>query len=68
MAAGGGRIKYRDACKRRVGNEADVVPPDAVLPKLKDVHAGWEDRWWPQPMDSHLRASLPAFQPRLAAE
>ena len=25
---------------------------EQVMPKLKDVHAEWEDRWWPQPMDS----------------
>jgi alkanesulfonate monooxygenase SsuD/methylene tetrahydromethanopterin reductase-like flavin-dependent oxidoreductase (luciferase family) len=41
---------------------------EQVMPKLKDVHAGWEDRWWPRPMDASLRAAVPAFQPRLAAE
>jgi alkanesulfonate monooxygenase SsuD/methylene tetrahydromethanopterin reductase-like flavin-dependent oxidoreductase (luciferase family) len=41
---------------------------EQVMPKLKDLHSGWEDRWWPKPMDASLRASVPAFQPRLAAE
>jgi len=39
-----------------------------VMPKVKDIHAGWEDRWWPKPMASDLRASVPAYPPRLAAE
>src|SRR5215469_12104222 len=23
---------------------------EKVMPRLKHVHSGWEDRWWPQPM------------------
>ena len=41
---------------------------EQVMPKLKDLHSGWDDRWWPKPMDASLRAAVPAFQPRLAAE
>ncbi|HEY8289693.1 MAG TPA: LLM class flavin-dependent oxidoreductase [Acetobacteraceae bacterium] len=41
---------------------------DKVMPKLKDVHAGWEDRWWPNPMEARQRAEVPAFMPKLAAE
>jgi hypothetical protein len=41
---------------------------EQVMPKLKDLHSQWEDRWWPQPMDSRQRAEVPAFMPRLAAE
>ncbi|MGE0418105.1 MAG: LLM class flavin-dependent oxidoreductase, partial [Acetobacteraceae bacterium] len=39
-----------------------------VMPKLRDVHSQWEDRWWPQPMKNDLRAEVPAFSARLAAE
>jgi len=39
-----------------------------VIPKLRDVHSQWEDRWWPQPMTDDLRADVPAFNARLAAE
>ena len=41
---------------------------DQVMPKLKGHFADWEDRWWPQPMDAALRAEIPAFMPKLAAE
>jgi hypothetical protein len=38
------------------------------MPKLRDIHAGWADRWWPTPMTQDLRAAVPAFNPGLAAE
>jgi alkanesulfonate monooxygenase SsuD/methylene tetrahydromethanopterin reductase-like flavin-dependent oxidoreductase (luciferase family) len=41
---------------------------EQVMPKLKDHFAGWEDRWWPQPMERAQRAEVPAFMPKLAAE
>ncbi len=41
---------------------------EQVMPKLKDLHAGWNDRWWPQPMEAAQRAEIPAFLPKLAAE
>ena len=41
---------------------------EQVMPKLKDIHAGWDDRWWPKPMHAAERADIAAFQPRLAAE
>jgi len=41
---------------------------EQVMPKLKDLHAGWDDRWWPNPMQTAERAEIAAFQPRLAAE
>jgi alkanesulfonate monooxygenase SsuD/methylene tetrahydromethanopterin reductase-like flavin-dependent oxidoreductase (luciferase family) len=41
---------------------------DQVMPKLKGHFDKWEDRWWPQPMDASLRADIPAFMPKLAAE
>jgi alkanesulfonate monooxygenase SsuD/methylene tetrahydromethanopterin reductase-like flavin-dependent oxidoreductase (luciferase family) len=42
---------------------------EKVMPRLKQVHSGWEDRWWPQPMDRRARASLTPFQPAaMAAE
>ena len=39
-----------------------------VMPKLRDLHAGWDDRWWPKAMSGDLRAEVPAFRPSLAAE
>jgi alkanesulfonate monooxygenase SsuD/methylene tetrahydromethanopterin reductase-like flavin-dependent oxidoreductase (luciferase family) len=39
-----------------------------VMPKLRDIHAGWDDRWWPTPMTQDLRAAVPAFNPGLAAK
>jgi alkanesulfonate monooxygenase SsuD/methylene tetrahydromethanopterin reductase-like flavin-dependent oxidoreductase (luciferase family) len=41
---------------------------ERVMPKLRDKFAEWEHRWWPEPMDASLRAELPAWQPRQAAE
>jgi alkanesulfonate monooxygenase SsuD/methylene tetrahydromethanopterin reductase-like flavin-dependent oxidoreductase (luciferase family) len=41
---------------------------DAVMPKLRGLFSEWEDRWWPQPMETERRADVPAFMPRLAAE
>ena len=42
---------------------------EKVMPQLTDVFAGWEDRWWPQPMTRDMRAPLAPFQPAtLAAE
>ena len=32
------------------------------MPKLQDLFAEWEDRWWPQPMARAERAALPSFQ------
>src|SRR5215472_1891721 len=37
---------------------------ERVMPKLKDLFAEWEDRWWPQPMAAEARAAIPAFAPR----
>ncbi len=41
---------------------------DKVLPKVRGIFSEWEDRWWPKPMDAELRAAVPAFSPRMAAE
>jgi len=41
---------------------------EQVMPKLKGQFAEWEDRWWPQPMEQQLRAEVPAFMPKMAAE
>ncbi len=41
---------------------------ERVMPKLRDKFAEWEHRWWPEPMDASLRAELPAWRPRQAAE
>ena len=41
---------------------------EKVMPKLRDIHSQWNDRWWPQPMAQDLRAEVPAFNPGLAAE
>jgi alkanesulfonate monooxygenase SsuD/methylene tetrahydromethanopterin reductase-like flavin-dependent oxidoreductase (luciferase family) len=38
-----------------------------VAPKLRGKFAEWEHRWWPQPMDTALRAAVPAYTPRLHA-
>jgi hypothetical protein len=38
------------------------------MPKMKDLFSEWNDKWWPQPMDTKLRAEIPAFTPALAAE
>ena len=41
---------------------------EQVMPKLKGQFSEWEDRWWPQPMTQDLRAAVPAYTPKLAAE
>ena len=41
---------------------------EQVTPKLKDLHAGWTDHWWPRPMDTRQRAEVAPFMPKLAAE
>jgi alkanesulfonate monooxygenase SsuD/methylene tetrahydromethanopterin reductase-like flavin-dependent oxidoreductase (luciferase family) len=41
---------------------------EQVMPKLKDLFSEWNDRWWPQPMETAQRAEVPAFMPSLAAE
>jgi alkanesulfonate monooxygenase SsuD/methylene tetrahydromethanopterin reductase-like flavin-dependent oxidoreductase (luciferase family) len=41
---------------------------EQVMPKLRDIHAQWDDRWWPRPMAAGERAEIAAFQPSLAAE
>jgi alkanesulfonate monooxygenase SsuD/methylene tetrahydromethanopterin reductase-like flavin-dependent oxidoreductase (luciferase family) len=41
---------------------------ECVMPKLRQKFAEWDHRWWPQPMDAGLRAELPAYEPRQAAE
>jgi hypothetical protein len=33
------------------------------MPRLKEVHAQWEDRWWPQPMQRGERAAPTPFRP-----
>jgi hypothetical protein len=38
------------------------------MPQLRDLFSGWEDKWWPQPMQAAQRAQIPAYMPRLAAE
>jgi alkanesulfonate monooxygenase SsuD/methylene tetrahydromethanopterin reductase-like flavin-dependent oxidoreductase (luciferase family) len=41
---------------------------EKVMPRVKDLFPEWEDKWWPKPMKREERASIPAFQPRVAAE
>ena len=41
---------------------------EKVMPQLKDLHAGWDDRWWPNPMHAAERADIAAFQSGIAAE
>jgi hypothetical protein len=41
---------------------------DKVMPKMKGLFSEWNDRWWPQPMETGQRAAVPAFMPSLAAE
>ena len=36
---------------------------EQVMPMLKQHFSGWEHRWWPQPMDTALRATVPAYEP-----
>ncbi len=40
---------------------------ERVIPKLHAKFAEYEHRWWPKPMDTALRAELPAYAPRLSA-
>ena len=40
---------------------------EKVMPRLKHVHSGWEDKWWPQPMPRSERAAPAAFQPAMPA-
>jgi alkanesulfonate monooxygenase SsuD/methylene tetrahydromethanopterin reductase-like flavin-dependent oxidoreductase (luciferase family) len=40
---------------------------EKVMPQLKGLFSEWEDRWWPQPMEQRLRATVPAFQPQASA-
>jgi alkanesulfonate monooxygenase SsuD/methylene tetrahydromethanopterin reductase-like flavin-dependent oxidoreductase (luciferase family) len=42
---------------------------EKVMPKVKDLFADWEHKWWPKPMARRERAAVPAFSPaRVAAE
>jgi alkanesulfonate monooxygenase SsuD/methylene tetrahydromethanopterin reductase-like flavin-dependent oxidoreductase (luciferase family) len=41
---------------------------EKVMPKLQPVFSEWEDRWWPNPLDGGLRAEVPAYLPKIAAE
>jgi len=41
---------------------------EKVIPKLRPLFSGWENRWWPKPLDGRQRAPLPAFAPAVAAE
>src|ERR1700722_5309937 len=41
---------------------------EQVMPKLKDIQASWDVRWWPKPMQAAERAAVAPFQPHLAAE
>ncbi len=41
---------------------------ERVMPKLAGKFAEYEHRWWPKPMEATLRAELPAYAPRHAAE
>ena len=41
---------------------------EKVMPRLQPLFSEWEDKWWPQPMDTDKRAEVPAFSPGLAAE
>ena len=41
---------------------------EKVMPRLQPLFADWEDRWWPKPMETAQRATVPSFGPGLAAE
>jgi alkanesulfonate monooxygenase SsuD/methylene tetrahydromethanopterin reductase-like flavin-dependent oxidoreductase (luciferase family) len=41
---------------------------EKVMPTLKKFFGEWEHRWWPRPMEAALRAGIPAYTPREAAE
>ncbi|MGH7052536.1 MAG: hypothetical protein ACREFA_01765, partial [Stellaceae bacterium] len=36
---------------------------EKVMPQLRDLFAGWEDRWWPAPMAPAARARPAPFAP-----
>jgi alkanesulfonate monooxygenase SsuD/methylene tetrahydromethanopterin reductase-like flavin-dependent oxidoreductase (luciferase family) len=36
---------------------------EKVMPALKKFYSEWEHRWWPRPMDTALRADIPAYAP-----
>jgi alkanesulfonate monooxygenase SsuD/methylene tetrahydromethanopterin reductase-like flavin-dependent oxidoreductase (luciferase family) len=36
---------------------------ERVMPRLKQVHSGWQDKWWPTPMPRGERAAPAAFHP-----
>ena len=36
---------------------------EKVMPTLKKFYSEWEHRWWPKPMDTSLRADIPAYAP-----
>ena len=36
---------------------------EKVMPDLKNFYRQWEHRWWPRPMDTKLRADIPAYAP-----
>jgi alkanesulfonate monooxygenase SsuD/methylene tetrahydromethanopterin reductase-like flavin-dependent oxidoreductase (luciferase family) len=40
---------------------------EKVMPKVKDLFADWEHKWWPKPMARRERASVPAFRPHTVA-
>ncbi len=40
---------------------------EKVMPRLKSKFADYEHRWWPQPMETSLRAAVPAYAPSAAA-
>jgi hypothetical protein len=40
---------------------------EKVMPHVKDLFSGWEDKWWPKPMASGQRAAVPAFRPQTVA-
>jgi alkanesulfonate monooxygenase SsuD/methylene tetrahydromethanopterin reductase-like flavin-dependent oxidoreductase (luciferase family) len=40
---------------------------EKVMPKLQPTFAEWEHRWWPNPMDTALRATVPAYMPQAQA-
>jgi alkanesulfonate monooxygenase SsuD/methylene tetrahydromethanopterin reductase-like flavin-dependent oxidoreductase (luciferase family) len=39
-----------------------------VIPKLRPLFSGWENRWWPKPLEQHQRTNGPAFTPAVAVE
>ena len=36
---------------------------EKVMPRLQPLFSEWEDKWWPQSMDTDKRAEVPAFTP-----